>query len=334
MRTRLLLPVTITLTVFLSTFACVRCLYTRPGPMARPGEALTRCGDEIVVAGQLFHTGTRVVLWLDPKGYDAYRAAPVFAAPAAPTTASASRPVEERQRFNQRRCQDNELEAAVATEGWTLDNLRRQVNQFVIHYDVCGTSRQCFKVLQDMRTLSVPFMLDVDGTIYQTLDLKERAWHAGDANDRSVGIEIAHMGAYGKPEQIQRYYGTDAAGPYFILPASESGVLTSGFVPRPARNELICGEIHGRTLHQYDFTDEQYAALIKLTAALHRVLPGINLEVPRNADGSVRNNVLSPEELDAWSGLIGHCHITRGKIDPGPAFDWNRVLEGARRELN
>ena len=39
----------------------------------RPGALAPRRGDEIVVAGQFVHTGTRVVLWLDPGGYDAYR---------------------------------------------------------------------------------------------------------------------------------------------------------------------------------------------------------------------------------------------------------------------
>ena len=39
----------------------------------RPGKPLARKGDEIIVAGQLFHTGTRVVTWMDPGGYDAYR---------------------------------------------------------------------------------------------------------------------------------------------------------------------------------------------------------------------------------------------------------------------
>ena len=38
-----------------------------------PGTPLLRRGDEIIVAGQLFHTGTRVVTWMDPGGYDAYR---------------------------------------------------------------------------------------------------------------------------------------------------------------------------------------------------------------------------------------------------------------------
>src|SRR5689334_1717097 len=43
----------------------------RSGP--RPGTMVSRRGDEIVVAGRFFHTGTPVVLWMDPGGYDAYR---------------------------------------------------------------------------------------------------------------------------------------------------------------------------------------------------------------------------------------------------------------------
>jgi N-acetylmuramoyl-L-alanine amidase len=142
------------------------------------------------------------------------------------------------------------------------------------------------------------------------------------------------MGAYEKPEEIQKYYAIDALGPYFVQPgaARESGILTPNFIARPARKDIITGRINGHTLHQYDFTNEQYAALIKLTATLHRVLPKLALDVPRNPDGTVRDTTLSKQELAAWSGLLGHCHITTQKIDPGPAFDWNRVLEGARRE--
>src|SRR6188474_759789 len=39
----------------------------------RVGMQVPRKGDEIMVAGQLFHTGAPVVLWTDPGGYDAYR---------------------------------------------------------------------------------------------------------------------------------------------------------------------------------------------------------------------------------------------------------------------
>jgi len=41
--------------------------------VSRPGTMTSRKGDEIVVAGHFVHTGTRVVLWMDPGGYDAYR---------------------------------------------------------------------------------------------------------------------------------------------------------------------------------------------------------------------------------------------------------------------
>src|SRR5687767_302186 len=39
----------------------------------KPGARLERKGDEIVIAGQFFHTGAPVVLWTDPGGFDAYR---------------------------------------------------------------------------------------------------------------------------------------------------------------------------------------------------------------------------------------------------------------------
>ena len=49
------------------------------GCVSTPGKMLHRRGDEIMVAGQLFHTGTRVVLWSDPGGFDAYRVERRFA---------------------------------------------------------------------------------------------------------------------------------------------------------------------------------------------------------------------------------------------------------------
>ena len=80
--------------------------------------------------------------------------------------------------------------------GWDLPLLQRVVDQFVIHFDAAGTSKRCFEVLHDRRGLSVHFLLDLDGTIYQTLDVKESAWHATVANGRSVGVEVANIGAY------------------------------------------------------------------------------------------------------------------------------------------
>src|SRR5579859_4471562 len=49
------------------------------GTTPQSGARAPRVGDEIVVAGQFFHTGTPVVLWMDPGGYDAYRVERRFA---------------------------------------------------------------------------------------------------------------------------------------------------------------------------------------------------------------------------------------------------------------
>src|SRR5690606_13996805 len=116
--------------------------------------------------------------------------------------------------------------------------------QVVIHYDAAGSSRRCFEILQK-RGLSAHFLIDTDGTIYQTLDLKERAWHAGPANGRAVGIEIAHVGATASP--------------------------TPG---------AIGGTIQNRTLYRRPYTDARHDALADLLVALRRVCPRVALTYP------------------------------------------------------
>ncbi len=284
--------------------------------------------DAIIVCGQRFPTGTRVVLWNEPGGYDAYALQPRFPAELR------GRPVLTGQRYGVRRDLPAEVAAAVTAHGFRLGDLRRQVDQFVIHYDVCGTSRQCFKILQDMRKLSVHFMLDTDGTIYQTLDLSERAWHASKANNRSIGIEIAQIGAYPLPAHpvLREWYGTDQEGPFVRFPKwmKKTGIRTPGFVARPARSKIVSGEIQGTELWQYDFTNEQYEALGKLAAALARAFPRLRLDYPKDAAGRLIPKVLSDAQFACYSGLLGHFHVQKNKTDPGPAFDWERVVRAAR----
>ncbi len=303
----------------------------------RPGDPLPRRGEEISIAGQLFSTGTRVVLWNDPGGYDAYRAHRWFS-PDSDERGPSGNPQRIARFGSFRRGLSDETAQRVRESGWALDDVRDAVRQVVIHYDVCGTSRHCFKVLHDMRGLSCHFLLDLDGTIYQTLDLKERAWHAGIANDHSIGIEIANIGAYssgdrGDDDVLSQWYGRDEQGPRVTLPAAfGDGGLPADFIARPSRPERIVGSIHGRELQQYDFTDEQYRAE-KLSVALCRTLPRIRPRVPRDDEGRVLTGVIEPagSGAAAFEGLIGHWHVTTGKVDPGPAFDWDRILRALDR---
>jgi len=223
---------------------------------AEIGEQIERSGDEIMVCGQLFHTTAPVVLWTDPKGYDAYRVERWFGefekAAWEEIVQEEKSSLNTPNRYGIRKDQlTAEQIEQVRGGGWTLPLLKDVVDQFVMHYDVCGVSQQCFKVLHDRRGLSVHFMLDIDGTIYQTLDLKERAWHATISNSRSVGVEIASIGAY----------------------------------PQDKQGELI----------------------------------------PR---------MLPEDQWKAFQGVLGHYHVQKNKTDPGPAFDWEKVVGGAEKLLN
>ena len=285
-------------------------------------------GETMIVAGEHVPVGTRVVTFLEPGGYDAYRLGKFFAT---------DEPPDGKQRYSARENLPPALAEVAPTRSLTRDELRQVVHQFVLHYDAAGTSRQCFKVLHDLRNLSVHFLLDVDGTIYQTLDLREKAFHATIANNASIGVEIAHPGAFPQPlaGPMRAFYEQDEQGWRMKLPAwvRESGIRTPSFVARPARPELISGEVQGAVQHQFDFTEQQYVALAKLTAALAREFPRIRLEAPRAPDGAVLDHALPADELRAFDGVVGHLHVQRNKPDPGPAFQWERLLRDAREAL-
>lgn len=186
--------------------------------------------------------------------------------------------------------------------------------------------------------MSVHFLLDLDGTIYQTLDLKERAWHATSSNGRSVGIEIANIGAYGvdSDHPLDQWYGIGEDGKTRVtLPgwAGESGIRTENFVARPARDEPVVGTVQRRELIQYDLTPEQYDSLVKLTAALCEIFPKIRCDYPRDESGKLVTEKLPDDVLENYGGLIGHFHIQSNKVDPGPAFNWEYLVKNARAEL-
>ncbi len=316
-----------------------------------------RHGDEIVVAGRYYRIGAPVVLWTDPGGYDAYRVerrfVPYEQSGWEPTTqAMAAGKVDwvssnqqfAPTRYSMRyartattRFSTDEL-ATIRGGGWPLELLQKNVDQFVLHYDVAGTSQVCFKVLHDMRGLSVQFMLDIDGTIYQTLDLKERAWHATRSNDRSVGIEIANMGAYGvnsSPAPLVEWYEKTPDGRAMLtIPERYKGGGVRGQGPFfSRRNEPITGVIQKTKYQQYDLTPQQYDSLIKLAAALCDIFPEMKPDAPRGPDGKVTNHVLSDEEWAKFKGILGHYHVQSEKQDPGPAFDWDYFLPAVNARL-
>ena len=309
-------------------------------PQPKIGERLDRRGDEIVVCGQLYHTTTKVVLWTDPGGFDAYRVEPRFA----PLDQKLTAAEKEKQgdvwssHYNTRTAGLSAEERERVRGGYDLPLLQRVVDQFVIHYDVAGTSRNCFEVLQDKRGLSVHFMLDLDGTIYQSLDLKERAWHATKANHRSIGIEVANIGAYppDKAAPLAQWYrpGTDGKMRLLIPDAAKSpGLSTTSVELKPSRNEPIVGTIQGQKLEQYDFTPQQYEALARLTATLCTIFPKIRCDYPRDSAGALLTKQMPASVYASYQGILGHYHVQADKTDPGPAFQWDWLIDSSKKMM-
>ncbi len=323
-------PLSLALTIF--TAGLSACATEKPAFAPEVLEASV--GDYIIACGERLHVGAPVVLWTDSNGYSAYETDLHFERP--PITTKT--PPEGELRYAPGRKDRRTGEVLVPPDGDLLA-LQQALELFVLHYDVCGVSQTCFKVLHDRRCLSVHFMIDVDGTIYQTLDLRDTGWHARQANDRSVGVEIAQIGAYPLNEKgdatLARWYepGPDGVRLTLPKPARELGVRTARFEGFAARDHVIRGGIHGQSLQQYDYTPEQYDSLVRLTATLCRHFPNLPAEAPRGAGGAVLNRRIPEEEEPAFQGIVGHFHVGGHKIDPGPAFDWEPFLARVKTRL-
>src|SRR5688500_9539710 len=96
-------------------------------------------GESIVIAGERFDVGVPVVLWSDIGGYDAYKTTAHFGR----ASDRANAPKDGDLRYAPGRT-DKEGRVRVPPRSRDILALQGAVDMFVVHYDVCGTSRQCF----------------------------------------------------------------------------------------------------------------------------------------------------------------------------------------------
>jgi len=73
--------------------------------------------------------------------------------------------------------------------------------------------------------------------------------------------------------------------------------------------------------------------LIKLTATLCRIFPKLKCDYPQDEQGELIPRRLPEDQWKAFQGVLGHYHVQKNKTDPGPAFDWEKVVSGAQKLL-
>lgn len=240
--------------------------------------------------------GVRVVSYLEAEGPPGMAAVPLppgqFPPIVNPGVPSFYYPAKTRPHYGA----PNEFQAMLNA----ADPRKQDVVKVVLHHDGMSTSQGCFMVLKQ-RELSTHLMINYDGLVYQPLDLMHVAWHAaGGVNGSSVGIDLCNPI---KPERCQ-------------APDNE------------IRRGYFNGTINGGTVHSLGYTDQQYESLIAVLRGLKEVFPNFELNAPIDDSGRVaRNRLADPVK---FKGITAHWHILADKWDPGPGFDWERVLMGVR----
>ena len=202
-----------------------------------------------------------------------------------------------------------------------LERLAETVWQVVIHTDLTGDASKCFQTLWQ-RGLSTHFMVDWDGTIYQGLDPGYQAFHAGEANWHSVGVDMNNLMRNLKNQPDSKPY------PPRGHPRYDERMDKTRF-KRPISPMAT---INYSKVKSYGYTDPQYQSLIALLTALRTVFPKIEPQPPMDETGEVINR--SVEKGLGFHGFIGHYQLTGNRWDPGPGFDWKRVMYGLSSERN
>jgi len=185
----------------------------------------------------------------------------------------------------------------------------RKIHYFVNHWDVCLSSKSCQGVL-NKRGASVHFLIDNDGTIYQTLDMQHAAWHAGSSrtNRPSVGVEITNA-----------YY-----------PKYQDWYVKNGFGERPMVEDAW---VHGSKLDPFmGFYPAQIEAAKALWKAIHKALD-IPYETPTSQFGKTSTKYVQEVTYGTYSGFVSHYHISKGKIDCA-GLDLKTLLDEVKYEID
>lgn len=244
---------------------------------------------QIIVCRRPIQTDARVVNWIDAPSFSAYYRCCYRGASGSRPDPHPYKPAQGMENRVTRYRPRKEL----LGQPWDLPTLQQLIRQLVIHHDGANSSAECFHILHDERGLSAHFLIDTDGTIYQTLDLADVAFHAQFVNGMSIGVELCNR-----------------------------GLVALGCSPaHRQKREPRTATIHGQTYRMWSFTDAQYASLSQLVAALGRIFPRLPLCFPRSG-GPIFGKLAEPQR---YSGLLGHYHVSAQKWDPG-CFDFPRLL--------
>ena len=180
----------------------------------------------------------------------------------------------------------------------------------LLHADLAEDSAARFEALVKEER-STHFLIDWDGTIYQMLDVANCAYHAGEMNQRSIGVDLNNL--------MPNLEKNPNASPW----PKKHPRLAEMTAEENLRILSRSAEINAARVKSYGYTRAQYRALGSLLRTLATMFPAIGAGPPRRSNGEVVSRVV--DDPDRTPGVLAHWHVEADRWDPGPGFFWKRL---------
>ncbi len=185
-----------------------------------------------------------------------------------------------------------EVECNAPVRLWTetkmhfLAPTRHETRFVTVHWTAAENAPE--RVYENLlkRKLSVHFICDQLGELYQCADADARLSHADRiGNSLGIGIEVINRGHGDAPS-------------------------------RSFTRAMRTATVHGRTFRYAAFYPAQVASVIELCRSLCSAY-GLPMRVPMK-NGEVYPTVLPAKYLKTYSGVLGHFQFDLTKVDPAP----------------
>ena len=184
-------------------------------------------------------------------------------------------------------------------------------NLIVLHFTAGSTAAgayQCWLGQKDQ--VATPYILDVDGTVYQTFDPKLWAYHLGVTgpqaqnhkhDKRSVPIEVVSLG----PLKLR-------GGLLYSWPNN----YQTPFCKEEETGKYVQASFRGFDYYAA-FTAAQKESLVDLVRKI-----SADFNIPVKLPPPDKIGVFDLTFFDNWTGVASHQNFRADKSDVGPALDW------------
>lgn len=186
-------------------------------------------------------------------------------------------------------------------------------NLIVLHHTVGGSAKSTFNYWQgDPAHIATSYIVERDGTIFETFDPKYWAHHVGSkdprnlaVNKRSIGIEIASEGSLIQNNGNLYCFGVVSQRTLWSKPYVDLGRKW-------------------RDYQYFDIYDE--AQLVSVIDLVQYLMGEFNIPkaFPNNILPTLDNYTYDPSYLD-HVGICGHAHLRADKSDVHPLFPWDKL---------